>query len=1008
MPAQRANKLQINATKSRGRSRAKSEPARRSTTGSTVVKCPIVGIGASAGGYEAVAEFLTHMQGNTGLAFVIVQHLDPSHRSALPEMLARATRLPVVEIPARIRVQPNRVYVLPSNKYLTLDGCILKLSERTRSTSSAIDLFFESLAREQAGRAIGVVMSGTGSDGTLGLGAIKDAGGLTFVQSEETAKFTGMPRSALQAGCVDAALSPRALAGEIARIARHPHVHDHPGERDGPLPEHEEKQPDDEMAKIFAILKHHSGVDFSRYKQSTVQRRVHRRMVLRGLKKLDEYGRLLRKSPDETDRLFSDLLINVTQFFRDKGAFQSLKRRFLPVLIKRKGAKGDLRAWVPGCATGEEVYSLAICILEALPAKHRMHIQIFGTDLSEAALSRARAGVYSGIIAKDVSASRLKRFFQRTDSGYQVNRSVRDLCTFARQNVTNDAPFSRLDLISCRNLLIYLGPEMQKKCLPVFHYALNAGGYLMLGPSESIGAFSNLFDLADKRNKIYIRKTTATRPRIDFSTVTTLESLPLNYSTRRDVLKHDVSAQLQQTADRVTLRQYAPSGAVIDSNFEVVQFRGNTNLYLEHPAGAASLNLLQMARPSLVPDLRVAIHRALKRQQPIRKENAVAKYDGKVRIVNIHVFPLQLPVGEEKWLLVLFQEAKPLAAERKETRTKGPRGKESVDARELKRLRSELDATKESLQAIIEEQEATNEELRSANEEIESSNEELQSTNEELETAKEELQSTNEELTTLNEELSTRNLEMIQINNDLNNLLSSTNLPIVMVDNDLTIRRATPMAREPFNIIESDVGRRLSDLKSRIDLPDLDELLHEVLATLEVREREVRDQHGRWYSLRIQPYRTGDSKIDGAVITLIDITADKKSIALLEAGTEYAEAIVETVREPMLVLDGQLRVQKANRSFYQLFNVDPRATEQKLIYKIGKGQWDIPELRRLLERILPRRTHFENFKVEGEFPEIGKRTILLNARRLDNKGENLILLAMADVTKNQPFSRSER
>ncbi|MGH8102191.1 MAG: chemotaxis protein CheB, partial [Chthoniobacterales bacterium] len=462
------------ATKSRGRSRAKLRRARKSPPKSTVINCRIVGVGASAGGYEAVAEFLAHIPNNTGLVFVIVQHLDPSHRSALPEMLARATRLPVHEIPARIRVEPNRVYVLPSNKYLTIDGCILKLSERTRTTSSAIDLFFESLAHEQAGRAIGVVMSGTGSDGTLGLRAIKDAGGLTFAQSEQSAKFSGMPRSALQAGCVDAALSPRALAGEIARIARHPHVHDHPNERDGPLPEHaEQKHPESGMANIFAILRQHSGVDFSRYKQNTVQRRVHRRMVLRGLKKLDEYGRLLRKSADETDKLFSDLLINVTQFFRDKGAFQSLKRRFLPALIRRKGPKGDLRAWVPGCATGEEVYSLAICILEALPAKHRMRIQIFGTDLSEAALSRARAGVYSGIIAKDVSASRLKRFFQRSDSGYQVNRSVRDLCTFARQNVTTDAPFSRLDLISCRNLLIYLGPEMQKKCLPVFHYALN-------------------------------------------------------------------------------------------------------------------------------------------------------------------------------------------------------------------------------------------------------------------------------------------------------------------------------------------------------------------------------------------------------------------------------------------------------------------------------------------------------------------------------------------------------
>ena len=943
------------------------------------------------------------------MAFVVVQHLDPTHRSALPELLARNTRLPVVEIPARIRVEPNRVYVMPSNKCVTLENCILKLSERTEAISSAINLFFGSLAREQTGRAIGVIMSGTGSDGASGLCAIKAAGGLTFVQSEQSAKFAGMPHSALKTGCVDAALSPRALARELSRIVRHPNIHDDiPAERDGPLPEEREpKQPFDGLANVFALLKQHAGVDFSRYKPSTVERRVQRRMVLRGVKKLDEYAKFLRNSPDETEKLFNDLLISVTRFFRDKTTFHALKRRFLPALIKRKGSKGDLRAWVPGCATGEEVYSLAICILESLPPKSVMRVQIFGTDLSESAISRARYGMYTSVITKDVSAQRLKRYFTKIDSGYQVKRSVRDLCTFARQNVTTDAPFSKLDLISCRNLLIYLGGDLQKKCLPVFHYALNPGGYLILGPSESVGRSADLFDPVDKRNKIYARKTTATRPRLDFAGQTLLsEALQTQRPARRLAAEHDISIQLQQMADRVALRQYAPSGVIIDSNLDVIQFRGNTSFYLEHATGAASLNLLQMARPSLVTDLRVLIHRALKRNQPVRKENALAKSDGRVRTVNLEIIPLRLPVAEDKWLLVLFEEAKD-AGERKEmTRGKLGREKETSDANELKRVRSELNATKESLQAIIEEQEATNEELKSANEEIESSNEELQSTNEELETAKEELQSTNEELTTLNEELSTRNLEMIQVNNDLNNLLSSINLPIVMVDNDLTIRRATPMAREAFNIIESDIGRRLTDLKSNLDVQDLDKSLREVLETLEVREREVRDQKGGWYSLRLQPYRTPENKIDGAVITLIDISGGKKTIARLEAASAYAEAIVETVPAPMLVLDTQLRVQKANRAFYECFHVEPRATEHKLIYKIGKGQWDIPELRHLLEQILPKRSHFENLKIEREFPEIGRRTMLLNARELKSEGEKLILLAMEDVTRGRAFHQS--
>jgi two-component system CheB/CheR fusion protein len=543
-------------------------------------------------------------------------------------------------------------------------------------------------------------------------------------------------------------------------------------------------------------------------------------------------------------------------------------------LLRAKGRRGDLRAWVPGCATGEEVYSLAICILETLgAASSNMRIQIFGTDLSETAIDRARLGIYSSAIEKDVSPERLRRFFKKLDSTYQINRAVRELCTFARQNITADPPFSRVDLISCRNVLIYLGPQLQKRAFPIFHYALNPQGYLMLGPSETVGVFSDLFELVDRRNKIYAKKVLPGRPELDmhtppgtFGQIKTLEKPRM----APVVQGRDFNALVQQTADRILLGSYAPAGVVIDENMIVRQFRGKTAKYLEHISGPATLNLLHMAKPSLVPDLRATIHRALRTGQPARKEHALMKRGADVASVNIEVVPFKVPHSDITWSLVVFGER--TEPEKKSANSvKKKKGKTSAAEAEVESLRAELNATKESLQAIIEEQEATNEELKSANEEIESSNEELQSTNEELETAKEELQSTNEELTTLNEELSNRNLEITQVNSDLSNLLSSTHLPIVMVDNNLTVRRATPAARDTFNITDTGIGRRITELKPNIDIPDLEKLIHDVIETLNVRESEVRDKSGRLYSLRMRPYRSADNKIDGAVLTLVDI-----------------------------------------------------------------------------------------------------------------------------------------
>jgi len=812
-------------------------------------------------------ELLRNLPSKNGMAFVIVQHLDPHHASRLADLLGKVTPMPVIEVKTKTNPKPDTVYVQPPNKCIILKDGALELVRRTERLNLTVDHFFESLAEECGSRAIGIVLSGTGSDGTVGLRVIKAAGGFTFAQTIESAKFDAMPRSAIRSGFVDAILPPHEMAREIGRVAKHPYIRRPTGNDDEELAY---RQADD-LGRIFISLKNESGADFNSYKQTTLLRRIQRRMALHRLDTVAQYAKFLRHNKKEIRALFDDLLINVTRFFRDERVFRALNKKFLPTMLKkkRKDRETGLRAWVPGCASGEEVYSLAICILETLGADAtRMSIQIFGTDLSESIIDAARAGIYSSAIEKDVSPARLRRFFTKRDGTYQINRAVRDICTFARQNIISDPPFSKLDLISCRNVLIYLGPELHKRCIPQFHYALNPTGYLILGPAESIGGFDALFKIADKKNKIYTKKNVATLPRLDFQGPFFIPS-----PTRSPAVDSAAfGQQLLQMADRIMLSAYAPAAVVIDSEMRVHQFRGRTDIYLQQIPGPATLNLLQLARPTLLADLRTTIRRAVETNRPARKERSLVKLDRAAREINIQVVPFKTVASEKSWFLVIFDET---TEEKKPGKISHRPGK-TTSQREVAQLRRELSANKESLQAIIEEQEATNEELKSANEEIESSNEELQSSNEELETAKEELQSTNEELTTLNEELSNRNLEMMQLNSDLSNLLASIQLPIVMVDNNLNVRRATPAARAAFNILQSDVGRPITDFKPNIDIPDLEDLLREVLDTLAVRERKVTDNQRRRYSLRVRPYRTNENKIDGAVITLVDIDGEIK------------------------------------------------------------------------------------------------------------------------------------
>src|SRR5437667_2815961 len=573
--------------------------------------CPIVGIGGSAGGFEAAMEFLRNLPQKTGMAFVIVQHLDPHHVSRLSNLLGKVTAMPVSEVTRTTTPKPNAVYVQPPNKCVIAKNGALTLVRREERLNIAIDHFFESLAEECGSRAIGVVLSGTGSDGTAGLRAIKAAGGLTFAQSEESAKFDAMPRSAIRAGFVDLVLPPGEIAREIERVANHPYIR-------RPLSDPEEiekaayRQADD-LGRIFLSLKKQMGVDFSAYKESTLIRRIQRRMALHRIDSLKRYALFLRDNKKEIEALFDDLLINVTRFFRDESVFRALKKRFLPALLKKKNKdrQRDLRVWVPGCATGEEVYSLAICVLEALGSKaSKMRIQIFGTDLSESVIEHARVGIYPGAIEKDVSRARRKRFFIKRDSTYQIHRNVRDICTFARQNIATDPPFSRLDIISCRNVLIYLSPELHKRCIPQFHYALNPGGYLILGPAETVGLYDELFKVVDKKNRIYTKESGAALRPVDF--VPQRQPELSQFAGRSARTGANFHSELSKMADRIMLSTYAPAAVVIDQNMHVQQFRGRTELFLEHTPGPATFNLMQLARSNLVPDLRATVRRSLK------------------------------------------------------------------------------------------------------------------------------------------------------------------------------------------------------------------------------------------------------------------------------------------------------------------------------------------------------------------------------------------------------------
>jgi two-component system CheB/CheR fusion protein len=961
---------------------------------------PVVAIGASAGGLEALTQLVEHLGPDSGMAYVIVQHFDPTHKSMLTELLSRHTSLPVEEVRKRTVVEQNHIYVIPPNRNLSLESGSLALSPRTAFAGLAmpIDYLFRTVALECPGNCIGIVLSGTGSDGSLGVGEIKSVGGITFAQDSASARHDGMPRSAVATGSVDYVLPPAAIALELKRIGAHPYAH-------GKLIA--ELNREAVLQRVFTILRKRTAVDFRNYKQSTVKRRIFRRMALLQIETVDDYVRVLMKDQEEVDALYQDMLIKVTCFFREPNSFKFLQEHVFPSIVRHRARRDPIRLWVPGCSTGEEVYSLAIALLEHLGDRAGgIPIQIFGTDVSLSALEKARTGIFIENIAIDVSPERLRRWFVRSERGYQISKDIREMCVFARQNVVADPPFSKIDLISCRNLLIYLDTPLQARVMPIFHYALRDNGYLMLGESESVGARLDLFNLVDKKRKIYAKK-----PGSPVSGIFFRSPLPQPSDEEKVVMPAPPrTPDVHQEADRFIVARFAPAGVIVDDDGKIIQFRGATGDYLEPAPGAAAFQLLKMARGNLGPELRALLQRARTTERPVRKDKIRFQLRrGAAREINLEVAPIRAGAAGAFHFLVLFEEPPVATAAAAEPPAATAEEKPEEAGLELADVRRELMETRALLQSTIEESEAINEELKSANEEVMSSNEELQSTNEELETAKEELQSSNEELTTVNEEVQTRNAELHTLNNDLTNFVGSVNIPVIMLGADLRIRRFTSTSQRVFHLIPSDIGRPFGDIKPKVRLPNLDRLITEVIDTVTVQEREVVDEEGRYYQLSIRPYRTPENQIDGAVLVFSDIDSIKRASLQLDEARAYAEAIVEAVCDPLVVLDADFVIQRANSAYYRLFETDARQTETRSLFALDKSQWDLPGIRQLLREAFQRRKTPRPVEITETFSRIGERSLLVNARPMVRKsGErHLILLSISDITAGRRVEREK-
>ena len=821
----------------------------------------IIGIGASAGGLEALEAFLSNIPKNSNLAIVIIQHMDPSHKGVLVEILQRVTGMQIFQVKDRMRVKANCVYVIPPNKDMSILHGVLHLLEPVapRGLRLPIDLFFRALAEDQQEHSIGVVLSGMGSDGTLGSRAIKEKSGAIFVQDPTSAKFGGMPHSIIENGIADIIAPADELPNKIIAYLNHPRLLK---KTDAIL----ENKTQNSLEKILILLRTQTGHDFSLYKKTTIFRRIERRMSLHQITRIETYVRFLRENPQEGKILFQELLIGVTNFFRDPEAWEQLRNEVLPALIAKVDPNQTLRAWVPACSTGEEAYSLAILFKEAVEQtkpKKNISLQIFATDLDQNAIDKAREGIFPANIAADVSTKRLDRYFLKVDRGYEIAKSIREMIIFAPQNITMDPPFTKLDLISCRNLLIYLTPELQKKILPLFHYSLKPDGFLFLGNAETIGSHANLFSPLSGKNRLYRRKDSP----INFG----LPEFPTSFTTTQtgDTVRPIKSvSNLQSLADDLVLQKYAPAAIMTNENGDILYVSGKTGKYIEPAAGKANWNIFVMAREGIRYGISSAFQKAVRTKEIVTLKNIEVEAVTGKQYLNITVQPIKGAGSLNGMVMIVFTD---IAAKPGTTKT----SKIHKDVERMAELERELDRAHMEVQSIREEMQTSQEELKSSNEELQSTNEELQSTNEELTTSKEELQSMNEELHTVNHELQARLDELSHANNDIKNLLDSTDIASLFLDDDLCVRRFTSETGKITKLIPSDVGRPITDIASTLIYPELAEDAYEVLRSLTKIEKQIPLPNGHWYTARITPYRTFENMIDGVVITFTDITAYK-------------------------------------------------------------------------------------------------------------------------------------
>jgi two-component system, chemotaxis family, CheB/CheR fusion protein len=966
---------------------------------------PVVGFGASAGGLQAFKQILENLDPKTGMAFVLVTHLAPDQKSFLSEIVERYTQMPVCSVEAGQRPLPDHLYVLQPNQSLTLHDGVFRVAQREpkQRFPKIIDKFFNSLAADQKNHAIGVVLSGADADGALGLKAIKGEGGIALVQTPDSAVHGDMPRSSIASDHVDLVIPPAEIALELGRLA---HQFNRPELRsleDGSISSDDE-QP---YQKILQLLRSSSGLDLRQYKSETIRRRIARRMLLLRMDQLAHYLSFLEVRQDELQILQEDVLINVTRFFRDPHFWESVRANVLPVLLQDRPPERPIRIWCAGCSTGEEAYSLAILVLEYL-TQHGLEtpVQVFGTDASESSVETARIAVYPETLLADVSPERLRRYFVKVDRGYQVSKRVRDACIFARQNLCGDPPFSHIDILSCRNTMIYFRQALQRQIILTFHYALEPGGFLLLGMSESLRDYGDAFNTVDRKYKIYL-KTGANlpfnyEPPRNFSMMRSLRGArPVIDEVEKNLWPEQ---ELQRAADRIVLARFGPPGLIVDERMKVLQARGQTSDYMEIAPGAVTWSLLRVIKEGLVSPVSSVLQCAIRDNASASGTASLIDEQHGEQQIDIEALPITSATARPRCFLILFQKTSEAAPGR--LLDQSPPLQLTTDEKDklIAQLRQDLNSTRFHLQSLVEERDFRNQELVSANEEIQSANEELQSTNEELETTKEELQSANEELQTVNDELQQRNNVLTQTSNDLSNLLNSVNIPLLMLSNDLHIRQFTPPMQRLLNVRPSDIGRSIGEIRLQLSVEDIQPLLQEVLETLGTRELEVQDRDGRWHLLRVRPYRTSENKIEGLVLVLVDIDQLRRSQQSLMDARDFARSVVESVPIPIVVLNHDLTIRTANTAFRTLAQMAAKELEGRSLPELAAYLWDVQGIAVKFQALLQANSGaLLEFEHETDMPR--RKSLLIQAQALSTEGRRVLLLMMEDITLRREAER---